>query len=433
MLKKISSKNSIDDVISTLIDYYNKAKFEEIIRQESELTYLYPGSIFLLNIFGSAHLALKNYKKAIKNFKKAITLKPNSPEVFYNLGLSFHNVGNFKSALFSYRKAIELKPNYAEAHCNLGVSFSELGDFKEALVCYQKTIEIDPKYAGAYYNLGNIYREKEQWSLAIDNYNRAIDIKPDYAEAHYHLGIVYSKKGCEEKSLNLFRRTLKLQPYNAGALHLINSITGNKRNAAPKKYVADLFDNYANNFEDSLVRKLGYKFPKILKKKIVKDKKTNLGSVLDLGCGTGLVGCEIRNNCDLLVGVDLSMLMIEKAKFKKVYNKIYQNDIVEFLTENTLDFNYFIAADVFVYIGDLNKIFELIKNRNKNRGRLVFSTEHIDGDSFCIEKSGRFSHSKNYIESLCEKYSYSIAYFKKFSLRMEQDHFLNGGFYILEF
>ena len=171
MLEKISSKNSIDDVISTLIDYYNKAKFEEIIRQESELTYLYPDSIFLLNIFGSANLALKQNKKAIKNFKKAITLNPNSPEVFYNLGLSFHNDGNFKSAQLSYREAIKLKPNYAEAHCNLGMSFSELGDFEEALVSYQKAIEIDPKYAGAYYNLGNIYREEENWSLAFDNYN----------------------------------------------------------------------------------------------------------------------------------------------------------------------------------------------------------------------------------------------------------------------
>ena len=146
----------------------------------------------------------------------------------------------------------------------------------------------------------------------------------------------------------------------------------------------------------------------------MKDKKTNLGSVLDLGCGTGLVGCEIRNNCDLLVGVDLSMLMIEKAKFKKVYNKIYQNDIVEFLTENTLDFNYFIAADVFVYIGDLIKFLNSLKTEIKIEVDW-FSTEHIDGDSFCIEKSGRFSHSKNYIESLCEKYSYSIAYFKNFS------------------
>ena len=212
MLEKISSKNSIDDVISTLIDYYNKAKFEEIIRQESELTYLYPDSIFLLNIFGSANLALKQNKKAIKNFKKAITLNPNSPEVFYNLGLSFHNDGNFKSAQLSYREAIKLKPNYAEAHCNLGMSFSELGDFEEALVSYQKAIEIDPKYAGAYYNLGNIYREKENWSLAIDNYNRAIDIKPDYAEAHCNLGKVLYAFGDKNSALRSIERANVLDP-----------------------------------------------------------------------------------------------------------------------------------------------------------------------------------------------------------------------------
>ena len=212
MLEKISSKNSIDDVISTLIDYYNKAKFEEIIRQESELTYLYPDSISLLNIFGSANLALKQNKKAIKNFKKAITLNPNSPEVFYNLGLSFHNDGNFKSALLNYRKAIKLKPNYAEAHCNLGMSFSELGDFEEALVSYQKAIEIDPKYAGAYYNLGNIYREKENWSLAIDNYNRAIDIKPDYAEAHCNLGKVLYAFGDKNSALRSIERANVLDP-----------------------------------------------------------------------------------------------------------------------------------------------------------------------------------------------------------------------------
>ena len=212
MLEKISSKNSIDDVISTLIDYYNKAKFEEIIRQESELTYLYPDSISLLNIFGSANLALKQNKKAIKNFKKAITLNPNSPEVFYNLGLSFHNDGNFKSAQLSYREAIKLKPNYAEAHCNLGMSFSELGDFEEALVSYQKAIEIDPKYAGAYYNLGNIYREKENWSLAIDNYNRAIDIKPDYAEAHCNLGKVLYAFGDKNSALRSIERANVLDP-----------------------------------------------------------------------------------------------------------------------------------------------------------------------------------------------------------------------------
>ena len=61
--------------------------------------------------------------------------------------------------------------------------------------------------------------------------------------------------------------------------------------------------------------------------------------------------------------------MIEKAKFKKVYNKLYQHDIIEFLTENPLDFNYFIAADVFVYIGDLIQKTEGEMLRTPNFGR----------------------------------------------------------------
>ena len=433
MLKKNSRKSSIEEVIRALVDLYNKGKFEEIIRQQSELTYLYPDSIILLNIFGSTNLALKHYKKAIKNFKKAIAVNPNRPEVFYNLGLSFHGNGNLEKSIESYKKAIQLKPDYAEAYCNLGMSFFKKGDLGESIKNYIKVIKINPTDYGAYYNLGNLYQTNENFSLAIDNYNRAIDIKPDCAEVYYNLGVIFSKKGNYEKSIALLRKTLKLQPFNVKALHMLNSLTGNKIGAAPKKYVADLFDNNANNFEDSLLGELGYKFPIILKNKILKDKKTTLGSVLDLGCGTGLVGYELRNNCDRLIGIDLSKLMLQKAKLKNVYNNLYQYDIIEFLTENTLDFNYFIAADVFIYIGDLDKIFELIKSRNKNQGMLVFSTEHIEGDSFCIEKSGRFSHSKNYIEFLCYKYKYSIEYFIKFPLRMEKDQFLDGGFYILKF
>ena len=43
----------------------------------------------------------------------------------------------------------------------------------------------------------------------------------------------------------------------------------------------------------------------------------SLGSILDLGCGTGLVGLELKNNLSYLEGVDLSKAMIEEAKKRK--------------------------------------------------------------------------------------------------------------------
>ena len=62
----------------------------------------------------------------------------------------------------------------------------------------------------------------------------------------------------------------------------------------------NLFDNYANGFDKSLIDELHYNAPKIVSNAITNNfQNKSLGSVLDLGCGTGLFGEEIRNFCKL--------------------------------------------------------------------------------------------------------------------------------------
>jgi predicted TPR repeat methyltransferase len=99
----------------------------------------------------------------------------------------------------------------------------------------------------------------------------------------------------------------------------------------------------------------------------------------------------------------------------------------------SLNFDYFISTDVFVYIGDLSDVFRLIKSSNKTGGKLAFSTEHYDGDSFFLEQSGRYSHSKKYIESLCKTFGYELRHFETQALRKEKDEYLTGGLYLLDF
>ena len=98
-----------------------------------------------------------------------------------------------------------------------------------------------------------------------------------------------------------------------------------------------------------------------------------------------------------------------------------------------LNFDYFILADVFIYIGDLYEIFQLIKTRNKSKGKLLFSTEHTDKNNFFLEKSGRYSHSKKYIETLCNEFCYNLSYFETTNLRKSNDGFIIGGLYLLDF
>jgi predicted TPR repeat methyltransferase len=183
-----------------------------------------------------------------------------------------------------------------------------------------------------------------------------------------------------------------------------------------------------------MLGKLEYKGPKNIVDMIVRNNPDgSLGSILDLGCGTGLTGVEVKEFCTNLEGIDLSNSMLEISRNKNVYDKLTQRDIVDYLLKEELDFDYFISADVFVYVGDLSDVFRLIKSRNRSRGRLVFSTEHTDKDGFVLEKSGRYSHSKKYIESLCEKFDYRLSYFEKSELRKEKGEFLTAGLYLLDF
>jgi predicted TPR repeat methyltransferase len=215
---------------------------------------------------------------------------------------------------------------------------------------------------------------------------------------------------------------------------MLAALTGETTATAPLDYVESLFDNYAAKFETSLVENLEYKIPRLIAEIILKDSQFDLlGSIIDIGCGTGLFGMEIKQFCEHLEGIDLSQKMLVKAKEKNVYNKLIKQDIVGYLSNASLNFDYFISLDVFVYIGDLSDVFRLIKSRNKTGGKLAFSTEDYDGDGFFLRQSGRYSHSKKYIESLCKTFGYELRHFETQVLRKEKGGYLTGGLYLLDF
>ena len=76
---------------------------------------------------------------------------------------------------------------------------------------------------------------------------------------------------------------------------------------------------------------------------IIKDSKSDLlGSIVDLGCGTGLFGMEIKQFCNHLEGIDLSEKMLYQAMKKDIYNKLIKEDILNYLSNASLNFDYFV-------------------------------------------------------------------------------------------
>ncbi len=468
MLEKINHKSAPEEVINALLTLYHQGKYDDVLSRSSQLIKEYPHTFVLHNIMGAISFEKGHKEVAIEHFHKVIKLRPHHPHAYNNLGAVLIDIGEYQEAKSNLKKAIELQPDYAEAYNNLGNVYKEMEEYNEAIRVYEKAIELNPQYYEAYNNLGAALGKNEQFDEALKAYKKALSInpdsfdtffnmavtlqdqnklenaieaykkvlvfKPDFAEAYNNMGIALNEQGKITEAIEAYNKTLSIKPNCGTAKHMLSALTGNIHKTAPREYVEKLFDEYSDTFEASLVEKLEYKIPKLIKDILIKPtNKENLGSVLDLGCGTGLFGTEVKNYCSKLEGIDLSKKMLAIANQKNVYDKLTQTDIVEYLSTMPLDFDYYIALDVFVYVGELTEIFRLIKSRNKKSGHLVFSTEHTENDGYHIRRTARYSHSKSYIENLCEKFDYSISHFSTNHLRKEKSVFLTGGIYVLSF
>ena len=386
------------------------------------------------NNMGNSFSDKGNHEAAIKNYQQAIKINPDHGDAFANLGYSQRESGDLNLAIKSYEKALDLNPNYIASHFNMGMVLRDLGNQDGAIESYKQAIHIHPNCAEAYNNLGNMYTETGNLESATENYQTAIKLDPVLFSAHNNLGNSLVRQGKTDAAINSFKQASNLDPENAGVRHILGALTGQQTESAPNDFIEGLFDSYAVRFDQSLVDQLKYNVPKLIAELILKHQTdAPLGSVLDLGCGTGLAGVELKDFCQEIEGIDLSKKMLAKAKQKNVYSKLNHTGIIEYLAEAPLDFDLFLSTDVFVYVGELSEVFRLIKLRNKRHGRLAFSTEHTDKADFFLEASGRYSHSKSYIESLCNKFDYQLLNFSTIDLRKSGSEFITGGLYLLEF
>ena len=421
--------------------YYNmgialqkQSKLEEAIEAYNKALSLKPNYVGAYNNMGNSLQGQGKLDEAIASYNQALSLKPDYAEAYNNMGLTLKKKGKLEEAIKTYNKALAIKPDYADVFNNLGATLKDQGKLKEAVEAYNKALAIDPDYEKAYYNMGLTLREQGKLEEAIKAYTNALTINPTYVKAICKMGDILKEQGKHEAAIDAYNKALAIKPDYAEAQHMVSSLTGQTTTSAPKKYIENLFDGYSKKFEQSLVENLEYKIPQLLTDIILKEHGIGtLGSVLDLGCGTGLSGLEIKNFCSNLEGIDLSKKMLELANTKNVYDKLVHTDILSFLANAELCFDYFIATDVFIYVGDLSELFWLIKSRNKRKGRLAFSTEATRKEGFHLETSGRYSHSKSYIESLCKKFDISISYYSEVDLRKENGAFLTGGLYLLSF
>ena len=94
----------------------------------------------------------------------------------------------------------------------------------------------------------------------------------------------------------------------------------------------DLYRNWAGSYDQQLERGLRYVAPAVIAQMLSVAEPDHTVRVLDVGCGTGLVGVSLSKlGFVYLDGLDFSSQMLDEARRKGVYMKLIQADLNESL------------------------------------------------------------------------------------------------------
>ena len=344
---------------------------------------------------GLASFQAGRFEDAERHYLASLAALPGRASTLINLAVTQLRVGRPRDALTNADAALRAEADSVDALLHRGTALAQLGRADEALAAFQRLLAAEPTHAAAWSFSGSLLREQ----------HRPADAAHAYREALRHGA---------EPSLNGY--------------YLASVSATSAPPTAPAAYVEALFDGYADEFDAHLVGELHYEAHRRLVDTLTAASTGPYRSALDLGCGTGLCGPLVRPMAQRLSGVDLSGRMLERARALGLYDRLECADIAAFLDGTDEPYDLVLAADVFIYVGDLARVFAGVR-RVMASGLFCFSVETLaPGDSadFRLLPSLRYAHATDYILRLAAAHGFSPVSLVPGPVREEQRTAIDG-------
>lgn len=327
--------------------------------------------------------------QAEAHYLHALQLLPGRPSTLVNLAATQLQLGKPQQALVHADAALAAEPGSADALLHRATALAELGRPMHALPAFDSLLQLRPDHAGAWTARGNLLRELQRLDESAQAFGRALALGGDAQLNSYYLAAVQGGQGAP--------------------------------GASPASYVQGLFDHYAADFDTHLVQALHYRGHERLVQLLADTTGRAHGTAIDLGCGTGLCGPLLRPLVSRLVGVDLSAGMLQQARALSVYDRLAQTDVVDFLRSGGEQPALLLAADVFIYIGDLQPLFAAA-SAAMPQGVLCFSVEELADPSrdFALQPSLRYAQSRRYLQQLAVQHGFTVLAMQPTDVRQDQ-------------
>ncbi len=375
-----------------------------------------------------------DHDRAEEIYQRVLAKEPDNHFALHFTGAIALHRGDLDRAEELIGKSIELNPGFSSYHHNFGHLRIAQKRLDDAIAEFQKAIELNPGAAGPIVDLGTVFMENGRGEEAYAHLKKALAIEPENALAIINLGSLYLKCGRKKEALEYYETLLRLDPGHKKARHMTEALRGDGGlESGSHEYAADLFNSYADRFEDHLKDGLRYRAPELLREAVGRavDAEGAAWKILDLGCGTGLCGTAFRDLATHMAGVDLAPNMVEKAREKDVYDALEAGDLTEALGAYSGDLDLAVSADVFIYVGKLDEVFAACGAALREGGLFAFTVESFGGEGVYLRNTGRFAHSPRYIEALAEEHGFSLLLQDNIVVRTESSKPIAGLLYVL--
>jgi predicted TPR repeat methyltransferase len=366
--------------------------------------------------------ATGNHERALQAIDRALEMAPGWPRAMLLRANALSQLKRDKEALAECRAIIEDEPTLVDAAYLSTTVGARLGDRETPEKLLLSAHQANPKSVEIWYNLAVFFASHKEHLRTLHWTAQILKAHPMHAASHLINALTYQETGDIERAKRHIDIARQVSPEDETIEFEWRKLRGETPSRVPTSAVTNLFNVYAPTFDSHLVGALGYRIPKIVAERIRATYPDLRINVLDLGCGTGLLGAYLGPIQGYLVGVDLSTAMIEKARTLGVYQRFHTVDVNDALeATDAEEYEVIVANDVLCYIGDPKRTIHGAYNVLRQGGAFYFTCERADNDEadFVLQSTERFTHAKKAIERECLSAGFANVAIEEMSLRSE--------------
>lgn len=386
---------------------------------------------------GIEHFEAGRLEQARAAFEASLSLAPGRSSVAGNLGITLLHLRRHAEAIPLLELATGADPAYADAWASLGLSYEALGRWPEAVDALAQAIRLAPGQAALQLHKAQCLLRQARVEEALHAFDQCLAAAPEYAEAWSARGSLLRELHRLDEAAASFEKALALGGDTELNGYYLASVRTNAASGVPptppRRYVEGLFDDYAADFQHHVVAQLRYQgFERLLRPlQTMMEAGTKFGRALDLGCGTGLCAPLLRPLAEAVDGVDISRAMLEQARRLGIYRELTHADIAAYLAASEEPADLVVAADVFIYVGELAGVFSHVRRLLSPSGRFVFTVEapegpQADGQELQLLPSLRYAHSERYISRLAQASGFRVDEIARAPIRHDQGRPVEG-------